>query len=336
MIGMGAIGGVSAAFIKQSGYNIEAVCKYDDYTNQVKTTGVHVIGVRGEHKVTMDAVSTVKELNKKYDIILLGLKAPDLMAMVNDIKPLIKENTLLVAMQNGIIEDQLDEAFGKKHVCGCIVGWGGTMHADKRVEMTSTGEFIIGNLDNRPDDRLPTLKKILESAAPTRISSNFIGDRYSKLIINSCITALGAICGLYLGEMLSSKKSRTIFLEIIKEAVDVANTMGIKIEPFNGKLDYYKIAGAKSGFGLWKNHLLIKIVGTKFKKLKSSSLQSLERGKQSEIDYLNGYICRQAKKHNVKTPINDLVFSMIKEIEAKKRQITPKNFEEFDPLLDKL
>ena len=140
MIGMGAIGGVSAAFIKQSGYNIEAVCKYDDYTNQVKTTGVHVIGVRGEHKVTMDAVSTVKELNKKYDIILLGLKAPDLMAMVNDIKPLIKENTLLVAMQNGIIETS-----GWKHsvrnMFAAVLLAGVEPCTLISVEMTSTGEL---------------------------------------------------------------------------------------------------------------------------------------------------------------------------------------------------
>ena len=61
--------------------------------------------------------------------------------------------------------------------------------------------------------------------------------------------ALGAICGLYLGEMLSSKKSNDL-LEIIKEAVDVANAMGIKSN-HSMEIDYYKIAGAKadSGFG---------------------------------------------------------------------------------------
>ena len=88
--------------------------------------------------------------------------------------------------------------------------------------------------------------------------------------------------------------------------------------------------------GNWKQHLLIRIVGLKYRRLKSSSLQSLERGKETEIDDLNGFICRQGKKFNVPTPINDLVVQHIKEIEAKKRSITPANFDEYEPLIKKI
>lgn len=336
MIGMGAIGGVSAAFIKLAGYQIHAVCKYPDYAQQIQTTGIHVIGERGEHHVTMPAVATIQELKGTFDLIFLAVKALDLMVMIDQIKTIIKPNTLLVAMENGIIEDQMIEIFGKDHVVGCIVGWGGTMHENKTVEMTSLGEFVIGTPENRTDERIMQVQTILASVLPCRISTNFYGDRYSKLIINACITALGAVCGLYLGEMLSVKRTRIIFLEIMKEAIAVSNAMGWKVEAYNGKIDYYKIVNQKNAIGLWKNHLLIRIVGMKFKKLKSSSLQSLERGKPSEIDYLNGFICRQGKKHKISTPINDLIVSMIKEIETKKREISPKNFDEFEPLLKKI
>ena len=122
LIGMGAIGGVTAGFIKTAGYNIQAVCKYPDLAHHIQTKGIHVIGVRGEFHTPMPAVASVKELKNTYDIIFLAVKTPDLMKMVADIKPLLKPTSSLVVMENGIIEDRLGEIFGAERVVGCIVG----------------------------------------------------------------------------------------------------------------------------------------------------------------------------------------------------------------------
>jgi 2-dehydropantoate 2-reductase len=71
---------------------------------------------------------------------------------------------------------------------------------------------------------------------------------------------------------------------------------------------------------------MIRIIGFKYRKLKSSSLQSLERGKLTEIDYLNGYIVKKSLKYGVNTPVNSAIVNMIHEIEAGKRKITINNF----------
>ncbi len=161
---------------------------------------------------------------------------------------------------------------------------------------------------------------------PTIISQNIIGNLYSKLIINACITSLGAVCGLYLGQMLSRVKVRRIFMAIMKEAIAVADAMKLTVEPYGGRLDYYRLTRNDSAAMRFFAHLLIMIIGLKYRRLKSSSLQSLERGKPTEIDYLNGYICLQGDQHGVDTPVNDTVVRMIKEIERGERPITPKNF----------
>jgi 2-dehydropantoate 2-reductase len=66
-------------------------------------------------------------------------------------------------------------------------------------------------------------------------------------------------------------------------------------------------------------------VGHKYRRLKSSLLQSLERGRPTEIDYLNGYICAKGRELGIHTPLNDAVVAMIKEIEAGGRVIRPGN-----------
>jgi 2-dehydropantoate 2-reductase len=132
---------------------------------------------------------------------------------------------------------------------------------------------------------------------------------------------------MYLGKMLSIKKIRRIFIEIIREAVAVADKMQIKIEVFAGKLDFHKFLNSNSLFADFRRHLFLIILGFKYRKLKSSSLQSLERGKLTEIDYLNGYIVKNGKRSGIPVPVNTAVVDMIHDIEQKKRGITYDNFD---------
>jgi len=201
------------------------------------------------------------------------------------------------------------------------------MTAAAEIDMTSEGTFIIGMEDGAPE-RLSVLKKVLESVVPTKISKDILSDLYSKLIVNSCITTLGVICGMKLGDMMKVKKIRNIFLKIMEEALAVANKMELFVPPYAGKLDYYKMFKSNGYFAKLKRHLTIKIVGSKYKNLKSSSLQSLKRGRPTEIDYFNGYIAKKGDEVGVDTPINDVVTRMVKEIEQKKRDISIRNFDE--------
>lgn len=328
VIGAGAIGGISAGFMAEAGYNVEVVCKYQELADKIESSGLHILGEKGEHKVSIPAVAKISELSEQKDVVFLATKATDMMAAANDLPPFLTDTSVVVSMQNGICEDALAEIFGRERTIACVVGWGATMHNLGELEMTSPGEFVIGNIDNKPDQRLPGLKEMLSTIVPVEISENIMGNQYSKLIVNSCISSLGAICGLYLGEMLSIKKIRNIFLEIMREAIAVADAMDIKVEVYAGKLDYYKILQGSGFFDNFKRHLLVRMIGFKYRKVKSSTLQSLERGKPTEIDYLNGYIAGSGRKLNVPTPVNDKVIQIVKDIEAGEKQIDPSNLDD--------
>ena len=82
----------------------------------------------------------------------------------------------------------------------------------------------------------------------------------------------------------------------------MADALGWKIEVFQKKVDWYKLAKAHGFIGNWWKNTLLKIMGKKFGKMKSSSLQSLERGKPTEIDYINGFITTKAHEVGVTRP----------------------------------
>jgi 2-dehydropantoate 2-reductase len=326
VVGAGAIGGITAALLKKNGIDVEIVCKYEEYAKLISGKGLDVSGVLGEFSVVIPAYASVSRISEQKDIILLATKANDMLEVSESIGKILKPDGYLIPMQNGICDDDLAPVVGRKRLIGCVTGWGATMESMGKLTMTSKGDFIIGYPERRCDDLLSEIAEILSLVVPARTTDNITGHKYSKLIINSCITSLGVICGLYLGNMLLKRKARNIFIEIIREAVEVAEKMNVKLEVFGGRLDFIKFSDGKNLFSDLHRHLFLLIIGYKYRKLKSSSLQSIERGKQSEIDFLNGYIVKNAGMYGVKVPVNIAIVNMIHQIERKERNITAENF----------
>ena len=331
VIGAGAIGGITAAFLTRGGFPVQLVTKYTEPAEQISMRGLQISGARGEFIQKIPAVATLREVDGQFNWIFIATKATDMLQVAKEIYPFLSPSGRVVSLQNGICEDALGEIVGRERTIGCVVGWGATMHQPGEVEMTSTGEFVIGRLDGELKPELEFLADALGEVVPTLKTQNIYGHLYSKLIINSCITTLGALTGLTLGKLLARRRIRQIFIRIMKEGVDVANALQIKVEPFAGKLDYYRFFKNPGLSGQLYRHLFIILLGIKYRRLKSSSLQSLERGKPTEIDYFNGYIAARGKETGVDTPVNDILTRMVKEIEHKKRNIQPENLLEVLP-----
>lgn len=328
VVGAGAIGGICAAYIKDAGYDLQIVARNHDHAKKFMTEGITVSGIRGSLNVKMDAVSRVEEMAADRDIVLLGVKATEMEEAARKMVPNLRSESMVVSLQNGFCEEALAGILGRERVIGCVTGWGATMHSPGNLEMTSPGDFIVGNIDNKEDPRLKQVQTILNYVIPTKISNNISGDLYAKLIINSCITSVGALCGLYLGEMLARKRVRLIFIKIMKEALEVAKALDIQVEVLAGKLNYYTFLENEGFWADIKRDLFLRAFGFKYRKLKSSSLQSLERGKETEIDYLTGFITTNAEKLNISTPVNSQVYQMVKEIEQGRRKISPDNLDQ--------
>jgi len=332
VVGAGAIGGISAGLLARAGRDVEVVDRNQDLIEKVRTDGLHVFGARGDFRVRVAAFSDIRQIAGKRDLVLLATKATALPAVAQELLPVLGESSSVVSLQNGICEETIASVIGEHRTVGCVVGWGATMHAPGELEMTSTGELIIGRLDGRIDPTLESARDVLRAIAPVKVSTNIMGHLYAKLVINACITTLGAITGLYLGEMLRSPKARAVFIEIIREAMDVAMAMNFHVEPV-AKLDFAAFLKGRGFVANLKRRLIIGVIGRKYRKLKSSSLQSLERGEKTEVDCFNGYIAQKGEENGVPTPLNSFLTRTVKEIESGARRISPANFDE--PFFDR-
>ena len=328
LIGAGAIGGVTAAFLYKNNIDIKLITGSSKASEKINDNGIKITGVKGDYNIFLKAYDDISDTHETFDAIIIATKAFDLKSVAEKSLPYLNEDGVMISFQNGICFDILSPIVGKEYAIYTVITFASTKYDDGIYNITADGTFLIGCEDGIFNPKLTELKEILSKAFPTDISENFTADMFSKLIINSCIACGGVFTGNLLGEMLKRKKDREFFIAVVKEDIMLANAMGIKVPPFGGKLDYYKFVKGNSFLDNLRRHFMVRVIGIKYKKLKSSSLTSLERRNKTEADYLNGWISQKGREYNIKTPVNDLIVKYIDEIVAGKRKPKPENIVE--------
>lgn len=327
--GAGSLGTILGAYITKNGGKIELINRNKAHVEALQKKGAKVTGTV-EFSQPVKAY-TPAEMSGTYDIIFLMTKQQQNGEVVNYIKDFLAPDGAIVTLQNGIPEIEIGEIVGDDRVLGCTVAWGATMKEPGVCELTSAPDsltFSLGSLQTIPNPHINEVKALLELMGPVEIDNNFIGSRWSKLLINSAFSGMSAVLGCTFGEAASNKASRRIVQAIIKECIDVCAAGSIKIEPVQGK-DIVKLLDYKNRIKKAFSFFIIPIAIRKHAKLKASMLQDLEKGKKTEVDAINGVVGTYGRKVGVPTPANDTVVDIIHRIEAGELTPSFKNLEFF-------
>lgn len=313
--GAGSLGTILGAYISKNGGKIELINRNKAHVEALRKNGAKVTGtVNFSHPVT---AYTPDEMSGKYDILFLMTKQQQNAEVVSYIKEFLADDGVIATLQNGIPELQIGEIVGEERVLGCTVAWGATMKEPGVCELTSAPDsltFSLGSLLPQPNAHINEVKSLLELMGPVEIDKNFIGSRWSKLLINSAFSGMSAVLGCTFGEAAGDKASRRIVQALIKECIDVCAAGNIRIEPVQGK-DIVKLLDYKGRIKKAFSFFIIPIAIRKHAKLKASMLQDLEKGKLTEVDAINGVVSAFGRKVGVATPMNDTVVEVIHRIE---------------------
>ncbi|PWI48091.1 2-dehydropantoate 2-reductase [Candidatus Heimdallarchaeota archaeon B3_Heim] len=331
VIGVGAIGGPVAAHIAENQFDITVVTKYPDLAKLIQTKGIKLQGLEKERYVPIKAVPSINQLEGKFDIVFLAMKAMDACGAAEALLPYLMEDSVVVTLQNGVVEEEIARITKPHRVIGAVVAWASKMIKPGAIERTSDGAFYIGSLGNHENkNRLREVKHLLEYLLPTTVTENIFGALYAKLGINAGINGLGALSGLAIGEIVDNERYAQLFMGIMKELFTIAEKENIEVFQLNEAYHPRDItlSDTDSPSDIVKKHMLLKRIFEPYRAVKSSTLRSLERGQRSEIDFINGFIARKGTELGVLTPINVHITQLIKEIETGEREIIPSNLDE--------
>lgn len=339
--GAGSLGTVLGAYVTKNaaekgidlGKGIELYNRNIKHIEALKKNGAHITG-------TTDFVQKViaflpEEMEGEFDYIFLMTKQLDNKATIEFLKPHLKKDGALCTMQNGLPEPDIAEQLGKDRTLGCTIAWGATMTAPGVSTLTSSTDaltFGLGAPYPEGKKHIEEVRKILELMGPVEVEENFIGARWSKLLINAAFSGMSAVINGTFGDVCTNKTARLCAQAIMKECIDVTHAAGIKIEPVQGK-DIVKLFDYSNGIKKKFGYLLIPIAMKKHKEIKASMLYDLERGKLCEVDAIDGSVCKEGDKVNVDTPFCDLVVKTIHGFEQGNGKPGYGNLEHFKSLL---
>ena len=313
--GAGSLGTILGAYINKGGVSVELINRNKAHVEALQKKGAQVVGTV-QFTQTVIAYSP-EEMSGQYDIFFLMTKQQQNAEVVQMLKKYLASDGVLVTFQNGLPEVGIADILGEERVLGCTVAWGATMKEPGMCELTSEPDalsFSLGAISEKKSKHFAKVKELLEMMGTVDVEENFLGTRWSKLLINSAFSGMSAVLGCTFGEAAKSRESRRIVQVLIKECIDVCKVGGIRIEPVQGK-DIVKLLDYTNPLKRAFSFFIIPVAIRKHAKLKASMLQDLEKGKLTEVDAINGAVSDYGRKVGCPTPMNDRVVDIIHKIE---------------------
>ena len=332
VVGGGAIGGITAALLTQEGQNV-IVLDADKAHVKGMSSGLQITGFR-EITIPVKSLTPEEFSGNGYtgwaDIVLLAVKGLHTEKALTAVLPCMSKTAPVVSLQNGINEETIAKIVGVERTIACSITWGGTNKGPGQLIQTTDGGFIIGQWPTGKSKIVDEIAALLSMAFQTEIADNILGDRWTKLLITVSLTGVGTTAGLTYGGVIDNEAARKVALTVITETYDVGIAAGVKFADLMGVSPSIVLVRNKADFD--NASKLLDFAFANHRPTKPSMWQDIEKGRKTEVDFVNGYVVRKGKEVGLKTPANEMVTKIIKEIEAGKRQPDTSNLKEFDKI----
>ena len=310
IIGGGAIGCVMGGYLAQAGEEIILVGKKEQVSS-INDKGLLIEGVRGK---TTISVKAVEKLEETVDFVVLAVKTQDVMSALEQ-HSLQLLRCPVVTIQNGVRADKItSQLIDKKRIISSTVMFGATYLKPGEVVHNFEGDLILGNYLGGINEQIKEIAQTMEKVLSVVVSEDIIGMKWLKLFVNlnNCLPAL---IGTSMQKTFSDPDICTISMALLREGLQLIDRAKISLYslPTYPEERLRKLASLP----LEQSAKIFSQIMTNLSKgpLYGSILQSIRRGKPSEIDYINGELVSLARGNGCSAPLNERIVEMVHQVE---------------------
>jgi 2-dehydropantoate 2-reductase len=338
VLGAGAIGSVVGGMLTKAGHDVTLVDQWPEHVQAMKTIGLRLSGTCGEHVVPVRALHLheLQSVDATFDAVFLAVKSYDTdWAAQLAAQYLEPRDGVVVDFQNGINDERVAAIVGRERTLGCVIAISAGIYEAGHAIRTDTGVvgFYVGELDGRDTPRAQELARVLGAVAPTKVTTNLWGQRWSKLAVNCMGNALAGLSGLGSAELRLEPGPRRVSIQLGAEVVRVGRAHGHTIEPLIGGIDAQRIVDAAEGRGLADVEADLAAEAKRRTGGRPSLLQDVIKRRRTEVDFLNGHVSAEGRTKGVPTPFNDAIVAAVHAHGVGRLTPDPKHLE---PLLKML
>jgi len=299
IVGLGGVGGYFGGLLAKYYTKIPEIEIYfvarGEHLKIVQESGLKLITEKETFQIFPTlATDNIAEIGTA-DYIIMTPKSYDLDSTVEQIKPMIGTNTVILPLLNGI-----DNSERIRNLLPETEVWDGCCYIVAKIKepgvVENAGNIhrLVFGYQNQSNERLLDFEKLLTNAGiEARFYENILTEIWKKFFFISTSASLTSYFDVSYGEILTNQERRQTLVDISTELINVANAEGIDLE--NSEID--------------------KLIH-QFEKLLVGTTTSMHRdfqaGKNTEVDTLTGIVLKLGRKHGISTPTYEKVYSKLK------------------------
>jgi len=296
VVGPGAMGCLFSSLLARSGVEVVLFDKREDRARRIDRQGISVYSEEREWKIYVPVISEARDL-QDCDLILMAVKSYDTESAARMISEFVGPDSKILTVQNGLGNYEiLCRILGEQRVLAGVTRQASTLLSEGCIRHTFNGETVIGAWGPSDSRSFDAIADHLSSGGiPTSTVPDIRPYVHKKLIINAAINPLTGLIGITNGELAEHAGLRRIIRLIVIEACRILAATGFSFDPERLEADVMKTVSDTA-------------------RNKSSMLQDLERGKRTEIDYINGALASMAEDAGISSPVNSALAELIRSI----------------------
>ncbi|NLE24383.1 MAG: ketopantoate reductase family protein [Clostridiaceae bacterium] len=294
IIGLGAVGATYGSILHDYDSTCVKVIIDDERLSKYKS-GLVINGKRYFFDLQVPKVD-----DPKAELIIIAVKGLNLQETIHAITPLVGSDTIILSLLNGITSEEiLSETFGRDKVLhGFSVGID-ALRENGEVKFSTMGKIVFGEYYPEVKGKAALVAEIFSKAGINySIPDDIRKEMWWKFMLNVGINQTSAILGIPYGVYASSTDAQKLLAAACREVLPLAEKEGISLS--EADIDKY-----------------IKLIQTLSPQSKTSMLQDIEAGRKTEVESFALAVMDLGKKHNIPTPVNEMLYLMLRVLEQK-------------------
>lgn len=327
VMGGGAMGMLLAGKLAAAGVPVELWTRTEEQARFIALQGLTIEepdAVNGQAvRVRVDALSFDNAPSGYSGFLIVALKQNALSgSLLKELAAKLSEEAVLVLFQNGLGHmERLAETLPGRRLIAAVTTEGALRTGPGSVRHTGRGETWLGEWTEGGDDvrdlrkaktssgsdtLTSELESVLNQAGFSVFVSNPIRERMlRKLLINAVINPLSALWRVPNGELPATGERKAVMEALFRETLGILRGNGLRggeeRELWEAVLNVCEATAAN----------------------RSSMLQDVLAGRETEIDAVNGAVCRLADADGREAPWNAAVTALVKAVRSPERESLP-------------
>ncbi len=308
--GAGSIGCFVGGMLAAAGRRVGLLAR-PRVIGEIESNGLNVTSFDGSSRHIAAQQLTLSDdprIFAQAGVVLVTVKSADTAEVSDAIARHAPPDAVIVSLQNGVGNvPVLRQRSPGRIVLAVMVPFNVIASGEARFHRATSGDIVIEK------DDADTARRLSVPGLTWRPTADIAGVQWGKLLVN-LNNAINALSGLPLREQLAQRSWRMLFADQIAEGLAAVRAEGIRpVSPTPVP-------------STWAPHLLrlpdvlfAIVLGRTMQidpQARSSMSEDLQRGRRTEIDYLQGVITEIAHRRGLEVPLSRRIVELIKKAEA--------------------